>query len=98
MLPRVAVRPYCPRPGGVTILAYFSLHGSPRRYYSAYSDDVLDALSAQVTSLALRERVWCVFDNTASGAAIQNALALTAKLRQEVGSVRQSAKPQQSPR
>jgi uncharacterized protein YecE (DUF72 family) len=37
-----------------------------------------------VTSLALSARVWCVFDNTASGAAIQNALALTAKLRREV--------------
>ena len=85
---RVAADPACGptarRPGGVTILAYFRLHGSPRRYYSAYSDDFLDALSAQVTSLALRARVWCVFDNTASGAAIQNALALTAKLRREV--------------
>jgi uncharacterized protein YecE (DUF72 family) len=85
---RVAADPACGptarRPGGVTILAYFRLHGSPRRYYSAYSDDFLDALSAQVTSLALSARVWCVFDNTASGAAIQNALALTAKLRREV--------------
>jgi uncharacterized protein YecE (DUF72 family) len=85
---RVAADPPCGltarRPGGVTILAYFRLHGSPRCYYSAYSDDFLDALCAQVTSLALTARVLCVFDNTASGAAIQNALALTAKLRQEV--------------
>ena len=99
---RVAADPACGpaarRPGGLTILAYFRLHGSPRRYYSAYSDDFLDALSAQVASLVPRARVWCVFDNTASGAAIHNALALTAKLRQEVGSVRQAAAPQQSPR
>jgi uncharacterized protein YecE (DUF72 family) len=85
---RVAADPACGppagRPGGFESLAYFRLHGAPRRYYSAYSDDFLDALSAQVTSLALRARVWCVFDNTASGAAIQNALALSAKLRQEL--------------
>jgi uncharacterized protein YecE (DUF72 family) len=59
---------------------------------------LLDALSAQVASLAPRARVWCVFDNTASGAAIHNALALTAKLRQEVGSVKPAAALQQSPR
>jgi uncharacterized protein YecE (DUF72 family) len=86
---RVAAEPACVpaavRPGGWASLAYFRLHGSPRRYYSAYSDDFLDALCAQVKSLALSARVWCVFDNTASGAAIQNALALTTRLRQEVG-------------
>jgi uncharacterized protein YecE (DUF72 family) len=85
---RVAADPACGptarRPGGLASLAYFRLHGSPRRYYSAYSDDFVDALSAQVTALALSARVWCVFDNTASGAATQNAVALTAKLRQEV--------------
>jgi uncharacterized protein YecE (DUF72 family) len=86
------------QPAGRTILAYFRLHGSPRRYYSAYSDDFLDALSAQVTSLARRARVWCVFDNTASGAATQNALALMARLRQEEDSVRPSATPLKLPR
>jgi uncharacterized protein YecE (DUF72 family) len=25
--------------------------------------------------------IWCIFDNTASGAAVQNALELSAKLR-----------------
>jgi uncharacterized protein YecE (DUF72 family) len=86
---RVAADPACGptarQPGGLTSLAYFRLHGSPRRYYSAYSDDFLDALSSQAANLAPRARVWCVFDNTASGAAVQNALALTARLRQEVG-------------
>jgi uncharacterized protein YecE (DUF72 family) len=85
---RVAADPACgpaaARPGGSAVLAYFRLHGSPRRYYSAYSNNFLDVLSAQMTSLALRAQVWCVFDNTASGAAVQNALALSAKLRQEV--------------
>jgi uncharacterized protein YecE (DUF72 family) len=94
---RVAADPACaptPRqPAGRTILAYFRLHGSPRRYYSAYSEDFLDDLSAQVTSLARRAQVWCVFDNTASGAATQNALALMASLRQQEDAVIPSATP-----
>ncbi len=83
---RVAADPACVpaaiRPGGLASLAYFRLHGSPRRYYSAYTNDFLNMLSAQLANLATRARVWCVFDNTASGAAIQNARELTAKLGQ----------------
>jgi uncharacterized protein YecE (DUF72 family) len=86
---RVAADPACgpaaDRPGGLVSLAYFRLHGSPRRYYSTYSDDFLDALSSQAANLAPRARVWCVFDNTASGAAVRNALALTTRLQQELG-------------
>jgi uncharacterized protein YecE (DUF72 family) len=63
-------------------LAYFRLHGSPRRYFSSYSQDFLNSLSAQLTALRDRARVWCLFDNTGSGAAVQNALELTTKLRQ----------------
>jgi hypothetical protein len=36
---------------------------------------------AQAASLGARARVWCIFDNTAFGAAIPNALELAAKLR-----------------
>jgi uncharacterized protein YecE (DUF72 family) len=82
---RVAADPGCVpasiRPGGLASLAYFRLHGSPRRYFSAYSDDFLSALAAQFASLVAGARVWCIFDNTASGSAVQNALELTAKLR-----------------
>jgi uncharacterized protein YecE (DUF72 family) len=99
---RVAADPACGptvrRPGGVTILAYFRLHGSPRRYYSGYSDDFLDALPTQVTSLTLRERVWCVFDNTASGAANSKRARIDGQAAARSGSVRQSAVPQQPPR
>jgi uncharacterized protein YecE (DUF72 family) len=41
-------------------------------------------LAAQLTNLAAKARVWCVFDNTASGYATQNALQLTAKLKSVV--------------
>jgi uncharacterized protein YecE (DUF72 family) len=81
---RVAADPSCvpaaSRPGGVTSIAYFRLHGSPRRYFSAYSGDFLNRLTAQLARLVAKARVWCIFDNTASGSAIENALELTAKL------------------
>lgn len=86
---RVAADPACvpaaARPDGLANLAYFRLHGSPRRYYSAYSDDYLNMLAAKLGNLATKARVWCVFDNTASGYAIQNALELTAKLKSAKG-------------
>jgi len=82
---RVAADPSCVPAsawsGGLASLAYFRLHGSPRRYFSAYSSDSLNMLVAQVGSLDARTRVWCIFDNTAFGAAIPNALELAAKLR-----------------
>jgi hypothetical protein len=82
---RVAADPACvpaaARPGGLASLAYFRLHGSPRRYFSAYSSDSLNMIVAQAASLGARARVWCIFDNTAFGAAIPNALELAAKLR-----------------
>jgi uncharacterized protein YecE (DUF72 family) len=65
------------RPGGWDGLIYFRLHGSPRTYASAYDDAALDAVAAQLRE-ASAER-WCIFDNTAFGAATANALALRAR-------------------
>jgi len=83
---RVAADPACvpaaSDPGGISSLAYFRLHGSPRRYYSSYSAEFLDVLFSKVRHRVATARVWCIFDNTASGAAIQNALALNARLHQ----------------
>jgi uncharacterized protein YecE (DUF72 family) len=64
-------------PGGWGGLVYWRLHGSPQIYRSSYSDTDLAELArkvlrAQRAALA----VWCVFDNTASSAAVPNALAL----------------------
>jgi uncharacterized protein YecE (DUF72 family) len=70
--------PAAGEPGGVKSLAYFRLHGSPRRYYSAYSSEYLRALSAKLRKLAESAQVWCIFDNTASGAAMENALEVAA--------------------
>ena len=64
-------------PGGWPGLVYLRLHGTPRMYYSSYQPAVLHAL-AQRLRLALdeAEEAWCIFDNTASGAATGNALDL----------------------
>ncbi|MCM8743215.1 DUF72 domain-containing protein [Pseudomonas koreensis] len=60
-------------------LGYWRLHGSPRIYHSAYDERYLQALAQQLKVAAAQGAVtWCIFDNTASGAALGNALALTA--------------------
>jgi len=55
---------------------YWRLHGSPRMYYSAYSNETLDALSKEVVQAARCGDAWVIFDNTAHGHALANALTL----------------------
>jgi len=58
-------------------LIYYRLHGSPRMYYSAYSEEYLSNLSKQIQTLRKRSKeVWCMFDNTARHASWGNALYL----------------------
>lgn len=64
--------------GGWRGLAYVRLHGSPRMYYSAYEAPFLDALAAKVEAVQASD-VWVIFDNTASGVALGDALALQAR-------------------
>lgn len=74
--------PMADRPGGDAGTAYFRWHGSPRVYYSNYDDDSLAALAARLRAASARGAdVWCIFDNTAAGAATTNALALRGLLR-----------------
>ena len=58
-------------------MQYLRLHGSPRMYYDAYGDDVLQRVSTYLRQPDSRtaER-WCIFDNTALGHATDNALGL----------------------
>ncbi len=63
-------------PGGWPGRVYYRLHGSPRRYYSAYAPTCLAALGPVLVQHAGAAEVWCIFDNTAAGAAIGDALAL----------------------
>lgn len=56
---------------------YVRLHGSPRVYYSAYEAGYIAQLARDMAVHNRQGRtVWCVFDNTASGAATPNAVAL----------------------
>ena len=61
-------------PGGWRGFAYYRWHGTPRTYYSAYDVVALRALAARVAEHP--GSTWCVFDNTASGAATHDALQL----------------------
>lgn len=77
---RVIADPPAGQPGPhepTTAAIYARLHGSPRIYYSSYPDDYLEKMAADMAVHAAAGRdVWCVFDNTASGAAVPNALVL----------------------
>lgn len=68
--------------GAFSRIAYYRLHGSPRIYYDTYDRAYLQALSARLRADAQRfESVWCVFDNTALGAATFNALDMVDLLK-----------------
>jgi hypothetical protein len=78
-------------PGGWRGTAHLRLHGSPRRYYSAYDAAALDALAARLRPPDAPDAPdapgghiaappWCVFDNTALGAATPNAVDLLERL------------------
>jgi uncharacterized protein YecE (DUF72 family) len=73
--------PAAAAPGGWTGVVYYRLHGSPRTYYSSYSPQFLRSLALRLTNHARPEiPVWCIFDNTALGAATGNALDLLREL------------------
>ncbi|KQW87077.1 hypothetical protein ASC94_27005 [Massilia sp. Root418] len=81
---RVIADPPKGQPGphvATTATTYARLHGSPRIYFSSYEDDYLGQAA---TSLAGRvgdgHDAWCIFDNTASGAAAANAVSLLRRL------------------
>jgi uncharacterized protein YecE (DUF72 family) len=69
-----AVVPQAAEPGGWNGMVYYRLHGSPKMYYSPYSPEYLDALAPRLRHLAAAAPVWCIFDNTAQGHALANAL------------------------
>lgn len=73
-VPAAAVPAGCPR------VIYYRLHGSPRTYWSKYDEASIATLARAVRSVPTVTEVWCVFDNTASGAAIENAWELRGRL------------------
>jgi uncharacterized protein YecE (DUF72 family) len=66
-------------PGGWGGLIYYRLHGAPRKYWSRYEDPFVAMVAGGLGAVSARVDVWCVFDNTASGAAIENAWDLRSR-------------------
>lgn len=81
-----AKAPAAATPGGWMGLSYRRLHGSPVIYRSPYGAERLERYAKQL----LREQregepPWCIFDNTASSAAIGDALVLCERLAPSEG-------------
>jgi uncharacterized protein YecE (DUF72 family) len=80
---RVRADPPAGQPGPhvpTTQAAYIRLHGSPKIYYSDYPADYLANLATALRAQA-QAGSWCIFDNTAAGAALFNALDLHTRLQ-----------------
>jgi uncharacterized protein YecE (DUF72 family) len=73
--------PAASEPGGYDRLVYIRLHGSPRIHYSAYPEEWLAGVARIMEQKAAQSiPTWCIFDNTALGAATADALAVKAYL------------------
>jgi uncharacterized protein YecE (DUF72 family) len=78
--------PGADQPSGSDRLVYYRLHGSPRIYHSEYSRADLERIARGLEdALGRGADAWCIFDNTASGAAVGNAIALLARMRRGAG-------------
>ncbi len=75
-----AVVPQAAEPGGWTGLVYYRLHGSPEMYRSAYTPDRLRAIAVSLVNAVETATTWCIFDNTALGAATSDALAVVERI------------------
>jgi uncharacterized protein YecE (DUF72 family) len=71
-----SIDPQGTRPGGWEGLIYYRLHGSPEMYRSTYSGEFLRGMAGMLMRLTSSAPVWCIFNNTAAGSAIENGLNL----------------------
>jgi uncharacterized protein YecE (DUF72 family) len=73
--------PVAAEPAGYNGLVYLRLHGSPRIYYSAYPLEELERIAGVIAAKAdLGISTWCIFDNTALGAATADASTVKSQL------------------
>jgi uncharacterized protein YecE (DUF72 family) len=70
-----ALHPLAGEPGGWKGLLYFRLHGTPRMYYSAYGPETVRGFARRLERDQSKS-AWCIFDNTALGAAAADALEI----------------------
>ena len=73
---------------GAGAVIYYRLHGSPRTYWSRYTTERIEQWAEEICAFPRSATTWCIFDNTASGAAIENALQMKA----EVSRIREESK------
>lgn len=71
-------------PAGWENLIYYRFHGSPRMYYSQYTESFLHSAARTIARQQKTAEVWCIFDNTASGAALGDAQTLNHLLVQNL--------------
>lgn len=82
-----AVVPQAAEPGGWDGLVYHRLHGSPQIYHSAYAAESLVTLASRLAEAETAALTWCIFDNTALGAATADALTVQGRLKGAGGSL-----------
>ncbi|GAA3890034.1 hypothetical protein GCM10022276_06330 [Sphingomonas limnosediminicola] len=68
--------PAAATPGGWRGFSYWRLHGSPVIYRSSYADRIRSYADRLDREMTRGRECWCIFDNTASSAAISDALLL----------------------
>jgi uncharacterized protein YecE (DUF72 family) len=81
-----AIVPGARVPGGWHGIVYYRLHGSPRMYYSSYEAHYVERLARTLSDVEPGIPVWCIFDNTAEGAATENAFVLQQQLKRRLES------------
>jgi uncharacterized protein YecE (DUF72 family) len=81
-----------PNGDGAGAVIYYRLHGSPRTYWSRYTIERIKQWAEDMRARPSSANTWCIFDNTASGAAIENALELHIEVSKDVRRVEGAAK------
>jgi uncharacterized protein YecE (DUF72 family) len=74
-----------PAADGERSIVYYRLHGSPRKYWSRYPRERIERWASELSQFDRTTDVWCIFDNTASGAALANALEMQELLTAQEG-------------
>jgi len=69
-----------PAGDGSGAVVYHRWHGAPRMYWSRYELAWVEARAQELKRWPADADCWCVFDNTAGGGAVSNALELRAVL------------------
>jgi uncharacterized protein YecE (DUF72 family) len=72
-----APHPLAGEPAAWAEPVYYRLHGAPQLYYSSYTKEELQSFAEKLIAAEQRTgAVWCIFNNTAAGAAVENAFEL----------------------